>query len=121
MITSGDFTGSKFTLKKVIGRGGSSKVFLAADEDERLIAIKVLRKDKKFNVDTATLMLQREHDLLQLLAEHPNIINSQEICLNGVLNFGGEIETVMYNTLEFAPNGALSTYVRHSGPIEEEL
>eukprot|EP00344_Euplotes_crassus_P006541 CAMPEP_0197000240 /NCGR_PEP_ID=MMETSP1380-20130617/5230_1 /TAXON_ID=5936 /ORGANISM="Euplotes crassus, Strain CT5" /LENGTH=72 /DNA_ID=CAMNT_0042417465 /DNA_START=23 /DNA_END=241 /DNA_ORIENTATION=- len=66
---------NEFTVKKVIGMGGSSKVFLALNKEGQKVAIKAIRKDKNYKRATACNMLQREHDMLEKLVDHPNIIS----------------------------------------------
>lgn len=112
---------NKFVLSKVLGRGGSSKVFLAHDASNQKVAIKAIRKDKGIHLDAAAAMLQKEHDLLQYLSGHPNIIKSLQVNLNGTVRSGNESESVMYNVLEHAKHGALSNFVRYTGGIEESL
>lgn len=66
-------------------------------------------------------MLQREHEILQKLQGHPNIIKSFGINLDGVVVAKEESENIMYNVLEHAKNGAFSNFVRNTGGIEEEI
>lgn len=76
---------SEFEISKVIGMGGSSKVFLAHTSEGHKVAIKAIRKDKKYTKTAASSMLKREYEMLQKLEAHPNIIKS----LGG--NFDGEV------------------------------
>lgn len=66
-------------------------------------------------------MLAREHYLLERLSAHPNIIKSLKMDLNGVLEHEGQRESIVYNVLEYARNGTLSYYIRHTGALEENL
>lgn len=112
---------NEFTVKKVIGMGGSSKVFLATTSQGEKVAIKAIRKDKNYKRLTAENMLKREHEMLEKLVDHPNIISPLG------WNFDGEVvtqsgsEKVMYNVLEYAQNGAISRFIRYTGGLEEEL
>lgn len=110
-----------YELIKVLGKGGSSKVFLARDESKNLYAVKALRKDKNFTSEASKQMLEREHDLLIKLADHPNIINSLMTCCEGTLKYHEESEKICYNVLEYAQNGVISKYIRYTGALEEEL
>jgi len=112
---------NQFVLLKLLGRGGSSKVFLAKDQSDNKLAIKAIRKDREFAKNAAEIMLQREHELLQQLEGHPNIIKSYSFNLEGTVVSGNETENIMYNVLEFAKHGAISNFVRYTGPIEENL
>ena len=103
------------------GKGGSSKVFQAQDQMGNMWAVKVIRKDKGYDYDMSWRMLMREHELLQKLSSHPNIINSLGMDLNGSLDCNEKSESIVYNVLEFAKNGVLSYYIRHTGAIEESI
>ncbi len=65
---------NNFELTKLLGRGGSSKVFLAKDNEERLVAIKTMRKDKKYSQAAVETLVKRESEMLENLDGHPNII-----------------------------------------------
>lgn len=111
----------RFSLQKVLGQGGSSKVFLASDSDSQKYAVKVLRKDKNYSFDHGANMIMKEHILMQSLWDHPNILKSYQANLEGVVEKESETENVMYNVLEFAEHGSLSFFIRTTGPIEEEV
>lgn len=110
-----------FELVKLLGKGGSSKVFLARDSEGNKCAIKAIRKDKNFVKCAAAAMLEREHETLQKLEGHPNIIKSLGINLNGTVSTQSASEDIMYNVLEFAKYGALSNFVRYTGGIEADV
>lgn len=112
---------NNFELTKLLGRGGSSKVFLARDDQQRLVAIKTMRKDKNYSQSAVETLVNREAEMLQNLDGHPNIIRWLDSKLDGSLVVGEKSEKVMYNVLEYAENGAFSAYVRSTGPIEEEI
>lgn len=112
---------NQFEIIKVLGKGGSSKVFLARDALDNKCAIKVIRKDKECLKYNASAMLQREHDLLWQLNEHPNIIKSLFLNCEGTLESGSESESVMYLALEYARHGALSSFIKYTGCLEEEI
>jgi serine/threonine protein kinase len=112
---------NEFELTKILGKGGSSKVFLANNSQGDQVAIKAIRKDKRYSASAAASILQREHDILQKLRGHPNIIQTYGINLDGMVILEEESENIMYNVLEYAQNGALSNLIRHTGGIEEEI
>lgn len=112
---------NQFVLSKVLGKGGSSKVFLAQDSENNKWAIKAIRKDKGIIQEAAAAMLVREHELLQKLSDHPNIIKSYKVNLDGMVQAGEDTESVMYNVLEYAKHGALSNFIRYTGGIEESI
>jgi len=112
---------NEFTLCKVLGKGGSSKVFLAQGLGGTKWAIKAIRKDKGINPEAAAMMLKREHSLLELLSDHPNIIKSHRVNTQGQVWKDGKTESVIYAVLEFVKNGALSNFVRYTGGVEESI
>lgn len=112
---------NEFKINSVLGKGASSKVFLAQDSLNTKYAIKVIRNDRKFAQKSAMKMLNQEHNLLQQLSDHPNIIKSLSLATNGFVVHDGETENIMYNVLEHAANGALADYIRCCGQIEETL
>ena len=112
---------NKLILKSFLGKGGSSKVFLAADLSGNKFAVKIVRKDKKYPTGIAEKMLKTEHYLLSALKSHPNIIKSYGINLQGVATMDDNCENIMYNVLEYAENGPLSNIVRYTGSIDESI
>lgn len=112
----------KFYIQKTLGHGGSSKVFLGLDSEQQKFAIKILRKDKGYSYEHGANMIMKEHMLLQNLEEHPNILKSHHVSLEGTLEKEGTTEKdIMYNILEFAEHGSLSFFVRTTGHMEEEI
>ena len=75
----------KFSIQKTLGQGGSSKVFLGLDSEHNKYAVKILRKDKGYSYEHGANMIMKEHILLQNLKEHPNILKSYTVNLEGVL------------------------------------
>lgn len=112
---------SEFEISKVIGMGGSSKVFLAHTSEGHKVAIKAIRRDKNYTKSAASAMLKREYEMLQKLEAHPNIIKSLGGNFDGEVVLKNESENIMYNVLEYAQHGALSKFVRYTGGLEEEI
>ena len=110
-----------YNVKKVLGQGGSSKVLLVEDSFGNQYALKALRRDKKYTYERGLKLLKREHCITTRVENHPNILNSHFSNPDGVLAFGTNQEQIMYNLIEYAENGALSSYIRITGPIEENL
>lgn len=52
---------NKFLVKKILGQGGSSKVFLTEDDSHRQYAVKILRKDKNYSYERGSRMVKKEH------------------------------------------------------------
>ena len=111
----------RFYFVNYIGKGGSSKVFFAKDFNGNKFVLKVLRKDKNYDRNTAAEILYNEHQILEKLQLHPNIINSYGVQLDGIAKMGDEKEPIMYSVLEFAEHGSISNFVRYTGPIEERI
>jgi len=101
---------NRYVLEKFLGQGGSSKVYLARDEGNNKVAIKILRKDKKYGYKRGSTMIQKEH-----------ILNSYYTNPDGIFKSGSKQEDVLYNVLEVAENGPISKIVRITGTIEETL
>jgi serine/threonine protein kinase len=75
---------NQFIIRKCLGQGGSSRVFNAEHPTtEEFFAVKIIRKDKGINPKKAGFILQQEHDRMQLLQEHPNILKSFETVPEG--------------------------------------
>lgn len=110
-----------YNVKKVLGQGGSSKVLLVEDSFGNQYALKALRRDKKYTYERGLKLLKREHCITTRVENHPNILNSHFSNPDGVLAFGTKQEQIMYNLIEYAENGALSSYIRITGPIEENI
>jgi serine/threonine protein kinase len=114
----------KFTLRKFLGQGGSSVVYLATDEEGEGYAVKILRKDRNYSYEKGTWMIQKEYSIMAKLEDHPNILNCFYFNPDGVIKKlakSSNKEHIMYNVLELAVNGALSNFIRITGSIEEDL
>lgn len=55
------------------------------------------------------------------LGEHPNIVNSLGYNTDGVAQLADGIHGIRYMVLEKCKNGSLSTIVRQTGPLEENI
>lgn len=112
----------KFILEKCIGKGGSSRVYLANDpHTDTAYAIKVIRKDKQFSYERGSQIIKEEHERLSVLAGHPNVLQSYGCNPDGRLVADLGPTDIMYNVLEFAENSTLSSFVRQSGGLGEAL
>lgn len=110
-----------YELIKVLGKGGSSKVFLATTASGQRVAVKAIRKDKSYCEIAASAILEREHEILNRLEGHPNIIKSFSSKTDGLVVVKSQSERIMYNVIEFAKNGALSNFVRYTGALNEHF
>ena len=110
------------SIKKNIGQGASSKVYLGVDKDQHKYAVKILRKEKGYSYEQGANIIVKEHKLLQNLKGHPNILKPYSFNLDGIIDVAGNIEKdIMYNVLEFADNGSLAFFIRMTGHLEEEI
>jgi serine/threonine protein kinase len=112
---------NEYKLVKTLGSGGSSNVYLAIDSDNTEVAMKIIRKDKKFSDSYASHLLIREHEMLQKLEGHPNIIKSNSLNWEGKLVYHDKTESVMYLVLEYAKHRAISDFIGTTGGLEENI
>lgn len=105
--------------------------------DQSEYAIKIIRKDKGYTPELATRLIELETETMVALGTHPWLVNlvaaNKSVCIYKKLNpnFTGENaaipqfvaarEEVNYMVLEKCTNGALSKYVRCTGPFEEQV
>ena len=88
--------GYQFVLEKLIGKGGSSKVYLAKHiETNSKVAIKLLRNDKWFAKAKGTQVIEEEHNRMKTIEGHPNILKSY--CSNSA---GIMISKLEYSSLQ---------------------
>lgn len=110
-----------YTLKEIIGFGGSSKVFSAVDASNNAYAIKAIRNDKGYADELASMMVLREYVVMEHIGQHPNIVRHFACNPEGVLSIDNNEQMVCYNAMEHCENGALSTIVKRTGPVEEAI
>ena len=112
----------QFAIEKIIGCGGSSKVYMAKHvETHTKVAIKVLRKDKEFAKVKGLDIMETEYLRMKTIEGHPNVLKCYFTNSTGVLRSGFECEDVIYNIIEFAENGSLSKIIRSTGGLGEDL
>lgn len=110
-----------FKIDMLLGTGGSSKVYSCSDANQDLYAVKIIRKDRKFSQGLATALLDTEINVMQMMQDHPNILNGFHVNTNGVIDVHGEKHEIMYCIVELAKKGAIRTFVKRSGHFEEEI
>jgi len=108
-----------YAFQEIIGFGGSSKVFLAVDNDNNKYAIKAIRKDKGYESEHESLMVLREYLVMDHVGEHPNIIKHFSCNPEGQLIYNNTEQNICYNVMEYCENGSLSTIVKKTGAFEE--
>lgn len=112
---------NRFILNELLGVGGSSKVYSAKCEDGNEYALKIIRKDKGYSDELSKRLVANEHITMSHIGEHPNIVNSLAYNTNGVAFLADGQHDIRYLVLERCKNGALSTIIRHTGALEENV
>lgn len=110
-----------FALTQLMGVGGSSKVYSATGSDGNEYALKIIRKDKGYSDELAKRLVQNEFDVMSKLGEHPNIVNALGFNCEGTANLVDGQHAIRYLVLEKCKNGSLSTIIRQTGPLEENI
>jgi eukaryotic-like serine/threonine-protein kinase len=108
VVSESDFTATKYTFVKELGRGGMGTVYLAEDRDlERLVAIKVLNTP-----DTTEDLRNRMIREAQIIArlEHPGIVPVHDV---GTLPDGR-----IYYAMKYVRGSRLDEY---SAPLRDRL
>lgn len=112
----------EFKVESILGRGGSSTVFLVSDSANDQYAIKTVNSGFRGSKTMSAAMLEQEHYMLNQVEEHPNIINS--LCVNTsgeIISEDESVHQIHYIVLEYAAKGALSTFIRVTGSLQEEF
>src|SRR5580704_4567868 len=106
--TLGFFLGG-YRLLRPLGEGGMGKVYLAVDNDEHRVAIKVLPPRKALEEANAPLRFRREMDLSQRCS-HPNLART--------LSVGNEGDAY-FMVMEYIPGKSLFDHVKseRAGPL----
>lgn len=110
-----------FKIDMLLGTGGSSKVYSCYDPAGNLYAAKVIRTDRKFSEGLGKTLLETEIKAMQLLQDHPNVLDGFYVNTSGILDSAGKKEEIMYCIIELAKKGAIKTFVKKSGCFEEAI
>ena len=110
-----------YTLKEIIGYGGSSRVFSATDTSNNNFAIKAIRKDKGYQSEMEAMMVLREYLVMEHVGEHPNIVKHYSCNPEGQLTHQEQDQKVCYNVVELCKNGSLATIIKKTGAIDETV
>ena len=111
---------NKFKILRQLGKGSSSRVFLVEDFYSNKVAIKAIRNDRGYGDQVAAELMEREHFLLEKMANHPNIIKPYFTQLDGQISYNSKIENIMYMAMEHADNGSIADFIAYTGGIEEK-
>jgi serine/threonine-protein kinase len=106
--TRGFFLGG-YRLQKPLGAGGMGKVFLAVNDHDERVAIKVLPPRKALEEENALRRFRREMDLSQRCL-HPNLAQTLAV---------GSDDDVHFMVMEYIPGESLYEMVRstRAGPL----
>lgn len=108
----------KYILEKYLGHGGTSKVFLANSMHGQ-VAVKVIRKDKKFSRSDEQGLIKNEAKVMQAIGYHPNVINMVDHNLDGVEIVHDRFYDISYMVVENCPNGSLYDFIKKHGPFDQ--
>jgi serine/threonine protein kinase len=101
---------SGYTLKKEVGEGGTSAVYLADHANHGTVALKVLR-EKLRQDKTAVARFLREAKY-GARVQHPNVVRTIEI---------GQAENGLhFLAIEWAPGEILERYAKQNAPLPKE-
>jgi eukaryotic-like serine/threonine-protein kinase len=106
--TRGFFLGG-FRLERPLGEGGMGKVYLAKNDQNQTVAIKVLPPRKALEEDNALKRFRREMDLSQRCV-HPNLARTLSVGSDGAVH---------YMVMEYIPGRSLFEMVKSAsaGPL----
>jgi serine/threonine protein kinase len=96
--------GTKFgdyAVQQLLGEGAFAEVYLARDKLDRLVALKILRKQFSFDEHFAAMFRREATTAARLNHEHIILIYDQ-----------GEVEGLFYMAMEYAPEGTLDDFLR---------
>jgi serine/threonine-protein kinase len=102
--TRGFFLGG-FRLERPLGEGGMGKVYLATNDQNQTVAIKVLPPRKALEEDNALRRFRREMDLSQRCV-HPNLARTLSVGSDGAVH---------YMVMEYIPGQSLFEMVKSAG------
>lgn len=74
-----------YKVEKLIGFGGSSKVYLVSDQFDTKFAMKVVRQDKGYTKQFSEKIVFREYFVMDRLSLHPNILKCYSCVQDGFI------------------------------------
>ena len=111
VVSEPDFSGTKYTLVKELGRGGMGAVYLAEDRElDRLVAIKVLNTPD-MTADLRSRMVREARIIARL--EHPGIVPVHDV---GTLPDGR-----MFYAMKYVRGSRLDEYAAQGGSLRDRL
>ncbi|KAL9919324.1 chromosomal serine/threonine-protein kinase JIL-1-like [Glossina fuscipes fuscipes] len=105
---------SHFTLIRVLGTGAYGKVFLVrkngGDDDEKLYAMKVLKKDRVAQRKKIAEHTTTERHVLEAIQQSPFLVS---------LHYAFQTESKLYLVLDYVSGGELFTHLHKTGHFSE--
>src|SRR5215510_3413445 len=111
VVSEPDFSATKYTFVKELGRGGMGAVYLAEDRElDRLVAIKVLNTPE--TTEDLRNRMVREAQIIARL-EHPGIVPVHDV---GTLPDGR-----IYYAMKYVRGSRLDEYAAQGAPLRDRL
>src|ERR1041384_8002898 len=111
IVSNSDFSSTKYSFVKELGRGGMGAVYLAEDTElDRFVAIKVLNTPEV--TDDLRNRMIREAQIIARL-EHPGIVPVHDV---GTLPDGR-----IYYAMKFVRGSRLNEYAAQGAPLRDRL
>ncbi len=110
MLAAGQRVAGRFTIEKLLGRGGMGEVYLASEPGEGPVALKVLRQSIDLSANGRRRFL-REFTLTRHI-RHPNVCRVKEL-----LTLEDDLPAF---TMEYLPGETLAAHLETKGPLPEE-
>jgi serine/threonine protein kinase len=105
----------RFLVRSQIGAGGNAVIYAAWDEEnDRQVAIKLLRDDRSFRPDTRARFLREAKAMARL--RHPNVVRIYEVGVHGGPPHG---ERQVFLAMEYVEGQSLRAWVEHEQPSTE--
>ena len=111
VVSEPDFSATKYTFVKELGRGGMGAVYLAEDRElDRLVAIKVVNTPE-ITDDLRNRMIREAQIMARL--EHPGIVPVHDV---GTLTDGR-----VYYAMKYVRGSRLDEYTTHGAALRDRL
>ncbi|MFV8750113.1 serine/threonine-protein kinase [Nannocystaceae bacterium ST9] len=102
----------RFRVRSQIGVGGNAIIYAAwDDENDREVAIKLLRDDRSFRPDTRARFLREAKAMARL--HHPNVVRIYEVGIHGGPPHG---EARVFLAMEYVEGQSLREWVERESP-----
>lgn len=105
----------RFRIRSKIGEGGNAVIYAAWDEqNNREVAIKLLRDDRSFRPDTRARFVREAKAMARL--HHPNVVRIYEVGIHGGPPHG---EPRVFLAMEYVEGQSLRAWVEREQPSAE--